>query len=64
MTRGVPGIPDVITYTILIKGVADSHNMYSGAKIMQLYREMRRRYRIRPDRRIVNAIVNSLAKSR
>lgn len=64
LTRGKPGRPDVITYTILVKGVCESNNMYAGTKIMQMYREMRQRYKIRPDRRLINSIVNSLAKAR
>lgn len=64
LTRGKPGRPDVITYTILIKGVCESNNMYAGTKIMQMYREMRQRYKIRPDRRLINSIVHSLAKAR
>lgn len=58
------GIPDVVTYTILVKGVAASDNMYAGSKIMQLYREMRREFGIAPDLQLAYALVNSFASAR
>lgn len=58
------GKPDVVTYTILLKGVAASDNMYAGSKIMQLYREMRREFGIAPDLQLAYALVNSFASAR
>jgi hypothetical protein len=57
-------VPDVITYSILIKGVASSDNMYAGAKIMQLYRQMRRAYGIKPDLHLVHSLVHALGRAR
>ena len=62
--EGRPGIPDVITYTILVKGVAGSDNVYAGSKIMQLYREMRGEFQILPDLQLAYALVNSFALAR
>ena len=58
------GKPDVVTYTILVKGVAASDNVYAGSKIMQLYREMRRDFEIAPDLQLAYALVNSFASAR
>ena len=58
------GMPDVVTYTILVKGVAASDNIYAGSKIMQLYREMRRDFDIAPDLQLAYALVNSFASAR
>jgi len=58
------GKPDVVTYTILVKGVAASDNMYAGSKIMQLYREMRGEFDIAPDLQLAYALVNSFASAR
>ena len=62
--RMTEGTPDVITYSILIKGVAATDNLYAGAKIMQLYREMRGQYGIRPDMALVSVMVHSLGRAR
>jgi len=61
---GKPGRPDVVSYTTLIHGIAASENMYAGKKIMQLYREMRRRYDLHPDMALMRAIIQSLGRAR
>ncbi len=59
-----PGRPDVVTYTVLVKGVAQTDNVYAGAKIMALYREMRGRFGVQPDLQLADALVNSFVRAR
>jgi hypothetical protein len=54
----------VVTYTVLVKVVAQTDNMYAGAKIMALYREMRGRFGIHPDLQLAYALVNSFVRAR
>lgn len=61
---GKPGRPDVVAYTILIYGISSSGNMFAGRKIMQLYREMRKKFDLHPDMAIMRAIIQSLAQAR
>ena len=60
----VPGRPDVMTYTVLVKGVAQTDNIYAGQKIMALYREMRGRFGVAPDSQLAYALVNSFVRTR
>lgn len=63
LTEKSAGKPDVVTYTSIIQGLAQSENMFAGKKIMILYREMRD-IGIKPDDRMVSVMVDAFGTAR
>ena len=57
------GAPDVISYSTLIRALSTSPNPNAGRRAIALYREMREIFNIKPDRRLVDAILTAVVNS-
>ena len=57
------GAPDVISYSTLIRALSTSPNPNAGKRAIALYREMRQTFTIKPDRKLVDAILVSVVNT-